>query len=478
MERASAAFVHGVLSRFSPATSVTIFCGPGNNGGDGLAVARLLKNYEFTVEVFVIRSGSSESSDFTANYDRLVPLLDVKTIEDSQDFPEIPRGTIVIDAIFGSGLDRPATGVYGEVIDHINSSEATVISIDIASGLNSDQATGSQDKVVEPDTTVSFQIPKLALLMPENDRNVGEWFTADIGLDQEYINQMETPYYELEASWIASMLGARSRHSHKGVYGKALLVEGSLGKMGAAILSGKACMRSGAGLLTLHVPRCGYQIVQTALPEAMVDLDHGQEFIESLPDELDVYQAIGVGPGISTHSETAAMLRQMMTKIRQPLLLDADAINILSSDKQLIGEMPPDSIITPHPKEFERLVGPSENNFHRLEQQLEFSQSHKCYLILKGANTCIATPDGQAYFNSTGNPGMATAGSGDVLTGMITSLLAQGHKPLAASLIGVFLHGLAGDLARDLKGEEALIASDIIECLPAAFASLRSQGSE
>ena len=440
-----------------------IFCGIGNNGGDGLAVARLLKEKAYQVELYVIRADGSESADFKLNLDRLPGLLEIKDIADIQDFPPIPPGAVVIDAIFGSGLTRAVTGLFGNLIDHINSSEANILSIDIASGLFCDQPKIPEAQVIEADMTVSFQLPKLAFLMAENQKNVGDWSTADIGLDEGFIEQADSRYFVMKDNWIGSMLNTRTRHSHKGDYGKALLIEGSLGKMGAAILSGRASLRAGVGLLTLHIPGCGYHIIQTALPEAMVSLDRGQDFLETLPEHLEPYQAIGIGPGIDTNSQTREMLARLLSKISVPLILDADALNILSLQPKLIKDLPPGSILTPHLKEFERLVGPSDNGFHRLEQQLEFSKKHNCYLVLKGAYSSVATPDGQVYFNSTGNPGMATAGAGDVLTGIITSLAAQGYAPFEAAVIGVFLHGLAGDHARDLKGEESLIASDIIE---------------
>jgi len=275
-------------------------------------------------------------------------------------------------------------------------------------------------------------------------------------------------FFSVESSDIASLIPKRNTFAHKGNFGHALLIAGNRGKTGAAVLSAKACLRSGVGLLTVHIPACGELILQTAIPEAMIDIDKEQDFITHL-EQFSKYNSIGVGPGIGCNEKTAGVLLQLFKNATQPLVLDADAINLLAQNEQLQQALPANSILTPHAGEFDRLAGVSDNAYERLEKSCRWAVRHKCYIVLKGAYTAICTPDEKCYFNSTGNPGMATAGSGDVLTGIILALLAQSYSPLNASLAAVFLHGLAGDIAADEKSQESLIASDIIENLGLAF---------
>jgi len=469
------AFVDWFVEKFPPKIGVSIFCGTGNNGGDGLVIGRLLKAEDYQVNVCVIRVGDQSSPDFQTNYERLSKLMKIQDIKKANQLPEIKPNQVVIEGIFGSGLSRPAEGLFSEVIDHINQCSGRVVAIDIASGLFSDEPTAEEGSVIQPDYTISFQVPKLAFFMPSNQKFVGKWIVVNIGLDKKFISDLDTPYYYLLENYLRLFLKARSKYSHKGNFGKALLVAGSLGKMGAAVLSARACLRTGVGLLTVHLPGCGYEVVQTAVPEAMVSLDDGQEFISSVAGGLAEFDAIGIGPGLGTQKPTRTVLAGLMEKYGRPLVIDADGLNIIGENRELLNLIPPESILTPHPREFERLTGPSTDDFARIRQQIEFSSKYRVYLVLKGAHTSVTTPDGGCYFNTTGNPGMATAGSGDVLTGVLTSLIAQGYSPFKASMLGVFLHGLAGDFAESGKGQESLIASDIIESIPAAFQRLHSQ---
>ena len=320
--------------------------------------------------------------------------------------------------------------------------------------------------------TLTFGFPKLAFFFPENASYVGRWKILDIGLHPDAIDQTRTPYNFVEEEDIAYSLLPRDRFAHKGIFGHALLIAGSKGKMGAALLAAKACLRSGAGLLTAHIPARGESVFQTAFPEAMLSFDEHPDHL-STPPELDAYAAIGMGPGLETHPESAAAIEQILRSASKPVVIDADAINILASNKEWLKDVPQHSILTPHPKEFERLAGESANSYERLAKARAFASEHKVCLVLKGAYTAICTPIGNVYINSCGNPGMATAGSGDVLTGIILGLLAQGYSPESAAVIGVFLHATAGDLAASSHSEESLIASDIIDMLGTAFKQLK-----
>ncbi|MDQ3291339.1 MAG: NAD(P)H-hydrate dehydratase, partial [Bacteroidota bacterium] len=470
MERAALAFVGWFENKFpvSTAQAVLIFCGPGNNGGDGLAISRLLHQHHYSVQVFILPAPRSYSTDFTTNLDQLPEEITTTYLKQEIDFPEIPDKAVVIDALFGTGLNRPLAGIVTELIKKINSILATVVAVDMPSGLFTDSPNESTDCIVQADYTLSFELPKLAFLLPANGRYVGDWTIVPIGLNSDFISQTETPYFFISPDIPATILKPRPKYAHKGTFGHALLISGSYGKIGATVLSARACLRSGVGLLTVHCPAAGYTILQTAVPEAMTLTDAESDFISELPD-LSFYNAIGVGPGLGKNPATRQIVKQLLNTTQVPLVIDADALNIIAEDENLKSALPPNSILTPHPKEFERLTGKAENDYHRLDLLKEFCQKHSCYVVLKGAHSCIGTPTGTFYFNSTGNPGMATGGSGDVLTGIITALVAQQYPALDACILGVYLHGLAGDIAKIKIGEQALLASDLIQNLGKAF---------
>ena len=468
MERASSAFVSTFMKYFSADSQVSIFSGTGNNGGDGLAVGRLLTEKGFEVRAYVINPGESQGSeDFEINFRRLVPKHPVGIIKQVDDFPILPEGSVLIDALFGSGLTRPVEGVYAAILVKMNGHPGKKVSIDIASGLFADQAR-SDGAVFEPDLTITFQMPKLAFMIPENEPYIGKLEIADIGLDKNYIDQLESDNFFIDRSVIGRRMKPRKKFSHKGKYGRAAILSGSLGKMGAAVLCARACLRSGVGLLTMHVPKCGYEIMQTSIPEAMTTVDKHQDLIAGIPD-LSQIDVVGVGPGIGKDPLTKNMLKELLLHAPGPMVIDADAINLMGEHRELLEIVPAGSILTPHLKEFERIAGESKNHFDRLALQKEFSKKHEVIIILKGAYTAISSQDGKTFFNSTGNPGMATGGSGDVLTGMVTGFLAKGHTPEDAAMLAVYLHGLAGDLASEEKGQESMIASDIIDFLPRAM---------
>jgi NAD(P)H-hydrate epimerase len=464
MERACRAFVNWFTEKFNGANSIAIVCGTGNNGGDGLGIARMLSEWRYPLKVFVIR-GSSETDDFKTNYERLKGKAEIVEVT-SLDEDIFSGYDILIDAIVGSGLTRPVEGVFAQAIHFMNASDAIRIAVDIPSGLLADKV--SKGEIFKAHYTVTFQLPKLAFLFPGNHAFTGVWCMVDIGLNKSFIKEQQTLHYYITTRDIKKILKPRSKFDHKGTYGHALLVAGSHGKMGAALLSGRAVLRAGVGLLTVHVPECGYIILQSSIAEAMASVDEHKHFITTIP-VLDKYTAVGIGPGLGQDKLTVKAFRALLEDFRKPVVLDADALNILSDNRELLPLVPMGSILTPHPKEFERLVGKWTDDFDRLEKQKLLAKQLKSVVVLKGANTSIAAPGGEVYFNSTGNPGMATGGTGDVLTGILTGLLAQGYSSIDTAIAGVYLHGLSGDIAARERGMASLIASDIIDFLPAAF---------
>ncbi|MEO8171559.1 MAG: NAD(P)H-hydrate dehydratase [Sediminibacterium sp.] len=472
MERAASACAKWIQEHFTKQDSFTIICGPGNNGGDGLAIARQLHLSGYRVQAYIIESEGKDSDDHLSNLDRLQK-IDVSLVKNIRSVKElaIQHDEIIVDAIFGTGLSKPATGLVAEIITSINKTNARVIAIDLPSGLLADQHTDPLSPVIKARYTLSFQFPKLAFFFPENEIFTGDWYVLSIGLHETFISREPATHYQLSRSFIQNLLKPRQKFSHKGNYGHALLIAGSYGKIGAAVLAAKACLRSGVGLLTMHIPQCGYEIIQTTTPEAMVVIDSKKQWIG---DEVitKTFSAVGIGPGIGMNEQTQKALHYIITRHERPLVLDADALNILGLHKDWLEELPANSILTPHPKEFERLAGKTNNDFERHALQVAFSKKYQLFIVLKGAYTCITTPSGESYFNSTGNPGMAKGGSGDLLTGNLTALLAQGYGPLETCLVGVFVHGLAGDLTRDELGETGMIAGDLCNHLPLAFKQL------
>lgn len=476
MERAANACFYWLITNIPGHKRIKVICGAGNNGGDGLAIARLMASKGYTTEVFLFGSPKKLSPNCLINFNRLLESASVKckVITEKGSLPVFhPDEDIIIDALFGSGLSRPVTGFLAGVIRQLNDQHSITISIDLPSGLFCDETVAglSDPAIIHADHTLTFSPPKLALFFPENDRYIGNWHLLDIGILQEYIDQAETHYFYTTRPDCKKILKKRNKFSHKGTFGHAYLVCGSKGKMGAAVLAAKACLRSGPGLVTVHIPRSGNTILQTSIPEAMLFLDADEDIFSGIPD-LSVYSSIAIGPGIGQADATQRALKHLIQNSNLPLIFDADAINILGENKTWIPFIPKGSIFTPHPKEFDRLTGKSSNDFDRNKIQREFSIKHGVYVVLKGAHTAITTPDGNCYFNTTGNPGMATGGSGDVLTGILAGIKAQGYSSLETCLLGVYIHGLAGDFAAEERGHEALIAGDIIQHLGNAFLSL------
>ncbi len=476
MERAALELYKWYSEKYDRSRRVLIFAGPGNNGGDGLALARLLANNRYEPEVYYVSFTESTSPDWNENRDRLEKLGSVpfKTISSADQFPAISPGDIIVDAIFGSGLNRPVKGLPSEIIKQINFSDEEVVAIDIPSGLfGEDNSSNIRENIVKASYTLSFQFPKLSFFFAENEEFTGEWQILPIGLSKTAIENIFTPYSFILKEDIAPIILKRKKFDHKGIFGHGLLISGSYGKMGAAILSAKAALRTGIGLLTCHIPWGGNSIMQISVPEAMTESDSSEKNISDKP-LTDRYDAVGIGPGIGTSAETGEVLHNLLKTCRKPLVIDADALNILSLNPKWNMILNENIILTPHPKEFERLTKPAENSYKRLQNQIKFSVDYNCFIVLKGAYTSVTTPEGKAYFNSTGNPGMATGGSGDVLTGIVLSLLAQGYSPEKSALAAVFLHGMAGDIAAEEFGFESVIASDLANKTGEAFRRIKA----
>ena len=482
MDRAASVCVDWIVEHFDTQRKIVIFTGPGNNGGDGLAIANFLQLIRYDVSVYMLTESDRLSPEALTNYQRLTK--NKPTVLTEKTMPELHPSTVVIDALFGVGLSRPLNGLAAQTVAHINQSCCTVVSIDIPSGLFCEndlsgcEASDSVEiskRIIHANHTLTFQQPKLSFFFAENAIFTGHWEVLDIGLLPEAIEIQESKYFTLQKQDIAAYIQPRNKFAHKGYFGHACLIAGSRGMMGACVLAAKACLRTGAGMVTAHIPQGENAIVQTSVPEALVSLDENPQVFSNIPD-LNVFSAIAIGPGIGKKQETQqalfVLLQQLnasKTNFSGKLVLDADALNILSENRDWLKLLPPDSILTPHPKEFDRLAGKSETGYERHLKQIEMARKYSVFIVLKGAHTSIATPDGCCFFNSSGNPGMATAGSGDVLTGMIVSLLAQGWSPYRAAYTGVWLHGAAGDKAALKSGQQALIASDIIKNIGNVF---------
>lgn len=471
MERASVAFVDEFCRIITERVPVLVISGPGNNGGDGLAVARLLVNRGFTVTAWLI-SNAKLSSDCQLNKLRITdggccPLVESSEIPHALSL--LDKDTVIVDAIFGSGLTRPPEGVFEKLISEINSSGLRVVSVDIPSGMfcegNTDR---TETLVVKAGHTISFQFHKIAFFMPENLEYTGMVHVVDIGLSQQAVHSTDTDYFFTDIYSVSGVYRRRPPFSHKGTFGHALMIAGSAGMAGAALLASKACLRSGAGLVTLHSAASNRQITQSAIPELIFSADTSTDFVTDFPD-LNMYQAIGVGCGLRVNTETAGMMEKLLRTIKTPCVIDADALNLIAANHSLLNLLGENCILTPHPKEFDRLFGKHTSTWQRIQTARAVAQKYRIVIVLKGSNTVVVATDGKCYFNTTGNSGLATGGTGDVLTGIVTGLLAQQYTAFQAAVLGVFLHGLSADLALQIESEESLTAGDVIQYLGRAF---------
>ena len=471
MERASMAFVKKFMELVSLVKTVAVVCGPGNNGGDGFAVARLLSQNGYSINCYEIPIGKT-SVDCSINRKKYSEINSIKDL--NQGAITAFEEDVIIDGIFGTGLSRPIEGgIFKKIIQAINHSKKAVVAIDIPSGLFCDNVEGFGE-VVQANHTITFESPKLSFLLPETGNFAGKFYVLDIGLDQSFIITLDAKYHLLNSSYVSSIIRKREKFSHKGNFGRVQIVAGSEGKMGAAFLCGKSCFKMGAGLVTMNIPGSGNKIIQTSLPEAMTIFNEDEKQISHI-EILDKTGVFCLGPGIGTSERTGKGLEIFLKKNPQkPLVLDADALNIIGSRKELMTLIPRGSVMTPHAKEFERLFGTNENSLDKIEFMRNFSRKSEVMVVSKGAHSVISDVEGKIYFNDSGNPGMSTAGSGDVLAGMITGLLAQGLNSKEATLAAVYLHGLAGDIAEKKVGETSLMASDLLETIPNAISNVNN----
>ncbi len=475
MERAATQLFEWMHSRLrGTQVNIQLFCGIGNNGGDGMVLARKLQEHGYSIKVHVVNYSDKRSEDFLLNLERL---KDSKVwpdfINEESELPEISSNDIIVDAIFGIGLNRAPDAWVGRLIQHINASQAFTLSVDIPSGLPVDRSPWEPSYVVRANYVLSFQVPKLVFFLPETGIYVNQWEILDIGLDQEYMAKTETDFELIGRPEVLPLYRPRLKFTHKGTYGHALIVGGSYGKIGAVQLASNACLTVGSGLVTAFVPKCGYTSLQTAIPEVMVLTGSREKSISEIEVPFRA-SVVGIGMGIGMEDDTVAAFGSFLKKSKSPMVIDADGLNILSQNPEMLKDVPELSVLTPHSKELERLIGYWDSDFEKLEKAKAFASEHNVVVVIKGAHTITIFND-KGYVNTTGNPGMATAGSGDVLTGMITGLLAQGYAPVEAAMFGVYLHGLAGDLGASTGGYEALKASGIVDNIGNAYSELFRQ---
>ncbi len=476
MERAAKALTHAIEEEWGSRTPVVVFAGHGNNGGDALAVARLLAGDGYEVKVYLFNIHNHLSEGCMVNKQRLVDAKRLSSFtEVTRDFdpPVLDSSTLVVDGLFGTGLSKPLSGGFAAMVKYVNQSGAQVVSIDVPSGLMCEDNTYNVGaNIIRANLTLTLQQKKLAMLLADNQPYLGRVKVLDIRLSPDYIAKTDAEYVMQEENDVRSLLRPRGDFDHKGTMGHALLVAGSYGMAGAALLAARACLRAGVGKLTVHTPRANNAIMQVGVPEAVLHLDHDERaFTES--EEADGFDAVGIGPGIGQQEGTAIALISQIKRSACPVVVDADALNIIAHHRAWIPGLPQGIVLTPHPLEFDRLVsGGSSGCYDRLQQARQLAGRLRAYIILKGHYSALCLPDGHVVFNPTGNSGMATAGSGDVLTGIITALLARGYGQREACCLGMYLHGLAGDIAARELGKESLVAGDLVRALPKAFLKL------
>lgn len=467
IHRAAEGIASEIMRRFSPSRPTVIFAGAGNNGADALIVARLLIEAGFRPHVLLFNfNGNSLSRDCLMCYRELLAVglpFDMTEIRDRAEIPLLTPEHLVIDGLFGSGLRDPLSGGYTMLVRNISESGATVVSIDVPSGMFGDwNARIIARNVVHADLTLAIQFPRLAFFLADNAQLVGEWKVIDIGLSKKAIEETPTKYFYVERDDVRAVLKPRGMFSSKADYGSALLYAGSYGMMGAAVMAAKGALRSGVDKLTVHSPRFGFPVMQGQVPEALFSADKDDIVISDMTPRF-TYNAVGVGPGIGLNDATRGAFETLVKSIKRPMVIDADGLNILARNPQLLDHLHPCTILTPHAGEFDRLFGAQSSAEARLLRAIEVSRKYKCIIVLKGHCTATVRPDGRVFFNSTGTPAMATAGSGDVLTGIITSLMAQGYKPETSSVAGVYIHGLAGEIAAGTHGDYGVTGLDIAE---------------
>lgn len=474
MERASEALAGWISENCKNHKKIAVFCGTGNNGGDGLAVARILYMKGFDVDIFMKNIKGKVSDQASVNLKRLRDLsgISVREFKEADQY-NFDSKTIIVDAMFGTGLSRPLEGIYKELVEVLNEKNALRISVDIPSGLPADTMFEENVVIFKADYTLSFQCWKKSFLHPETGQYAGKVIILDIGLHAEYLESENSDYFTVDEKLIDRIFKPRNDFSHKGTYGKVIIAGGSYGKIGAVVLATRSSLKTGAGLTFTLAPRCGYEVLQISCPEAMF-IEGGAEYIEHFKAEDNT--VYGIGPGLGTHAETEKGLLEFLKEYDAPLVLDADALNIISKNHNNLKLIPERSVITPHPKEFERLFGSTENSFDRLNLAREKASELNIYIVLKDHHTQIITPEGIVFYNITGNAGLAKGGSGDILTGILTSLLAQEYSEEEAGILGVWLHGRAADLASEKYSKESMLPTDVINTFGSVFEELNRRG--
>lgn len=471
MERASKAFVGWFVNHFPDrGQQIAVYCGTGNNGGDGLAIARMLYNHKYlNLDVKIARYSEKTTPDFDINLSRVMNMgLDVRDLKSNAAF-STEEASIIIDAVLGSGINKPLDGDYKRLANFINNLHKTVVAVDVPTGFYISGEMPENASVIRADLAITFQQPKINFLLPESAPHIKCWEAVSIGLDEEFIQSLQSPYLFLEEKDIRGMLKPRHRFSNKGTYGHALIIAGQAKTMGAALLSSAGCAYAGAGLTTACVPESGLTALNTYQPEVMAIVRQENE----LPNiEWDKFDTIGVGPGLGKDEDALKLLTEALENFKKPMVIDADALNLLAANPTLWDSVPSGSIFTPHMKEFDRLFGDHVNWWQRLQSAIKNAQKRNINIILKNDYTIVATPDGKAYFNSTSNPAMATGGMGDVLTGIITSLVAQNYSPANACIIGVYIHGKAGDELATPNRMNVIMPGKLAQQLPLTMAKL------
>jgi NAD(P)H-hydrate epimerase len=470
MERAAQACNNWIINNLGYQFPFVVLCGPGNNGGDGLAIARLLSLSGISVTVLQLES-EKYSKDHQINSERLSKTSVNIGILNTESISKIAPEAVIIDALFGTGFQHKTSTTIDEIILHINRKSNFKVAIDLPSGLQGESTPEQGKHVLKASVTLCFHKPRLAFFFPESAQFVGQWEIIDIGLKEEKSSGFER--FLITANDVKSLLQRRPKFSHKGIYGHTLLAGGSLGITGSMILSSKAALRSGTGKVTAYIPKVCVNPIQTAIPEAMCIASTGENYLDGSFNP-DGFQSIGFGMGAGKNDETAKVLKSLIQNAKCPLVIDADGLNILAENPTWLAFLPAFTILTPHPGELDRMVGKSENTFERWNKAMQLSMKTNAIVVLKGAHTAVCLPNGSCWFNTSGNPGMATAGSGDVLSGIIAAFCAQGYPPEKAAIIGVFVHGKAGDLAAEQNGMTGLIATDIINHLGKVWIELGS----
>jgi len=462
MERASNTFANWFILNISEENPrVLVISSKGNNGGDGIATARILHEKAYDIDIIIADIQPNESADFSTNLKRLKEKrIEFQFLLKDDNFPDFNQYDIIIDALFGSGISRPISGYWVDLIQLLNDSTADIYSIDIPSGMYANKP--NDGITIQADFCLTFEVPKLGMFLSDNSKIIKNWDFKSIGLKKEYLETIDIYSYYIQRNDIGKLLKSRNKFAHKGKFGHALIVGGQEGMIGATVLASKACLKTGSGLVSALIPDIGNDIMQISIPEVMTVSGYGNKYLTALP-QINKYGSIGVGIGLGKNKKTKQFLVELLEETETPLVIDADALNIISENPLLLDIIPKNSILTPHPGEFARLFAPTKNTYERIDLLRKKAIELEVFIVLKGAYTAIGTPNGKIYFNSTGNPGMATAGSGDVLTGIITSLLGQGYSALEASQIGIFIHGLAGDIAAEKLCQQSIIASDIID---------------